>query len=113
MVLVLSRFAKVRRADERQWPLTRPVSRYTDHACRCGRAASRPGSARITYTPTNDGNARQENCIRLVQLAVTFNGIQRERVGEVDLQFPDYCEQRERLLASLSDVLGVSRIGEP
>jgi hypothetical protein len=56
----------------------------------------------VAFTPQNDGDARQEVAIRLVQLGISYSGVERERVGEVDRTYADYATERERLLASLS-----------
>jgi hypothetical protein len=51
----------------------------------------------------NDGDARQEVVIKLVALALQYNGgVEREQVSDVSIAYPSYAVERERLLASLS-----------
>lgn len=69
-------------------------------------ARSRWGSdIDVTYTPVNDGNAREEVIIKLTILSLRyeggFAGLGSKRVGDVSLSEADYRSQREALLNSL------------
>jgi hypothetical protein len=61
----------------------------------------------VTYVPRNDGNQREEVIVKLVQLAVEFQGVDRRRVGDTDQQSADYVEEREKLLESLAPRRGL------
>lgn len=56
----------------------------------------------ITYTPRNDGNQRQEVIIKLVQLAVEYQGVSERTVGDHRQKNADYQTERERLIGSLA-----------
>lgn len=66
------------------------------------------GKTKVTYVPRNDGNERQEVIVKLVQLAVEFEGVALRRVGDTTTDHTSpragmvYQEEREKLLRSLS-----------
>lgn len=64
-------------------------------------------TVQITYTPVDDTPQRQEVLIKLVQLAVTFDGTSMTRVGDVTESKPGYLSQRDELLYSLSPRKGL------
>lgn len=57
---------------------------------------------KITYAPTNDGNQREEVVIKLVKLALDYEGVASSRVGDTSTDYHSYTAERERLLASLA-----------
>jgi hypothetical protein len=62
----------------------------------------------ITYVPQNDGNARQEVIIKLVQLDLNYGGgLNSQSIGDTSLNFLDYDGERERLLRSLAPRKGL------
>lgn len=61
----------------------------------------------VTYTPVNDGNERQEAIIKLVQLAVEFEGVESRRIGDHQQSHADYVAERERILGELSQRRGL------
>lgn len=56
----------------------------------------------ITYTPVTDGNQRQEAIIKLVQLAVQFDGTSNLRVGDYSQANLSYQGQRDQILQGLA-----------
>ena len=64
----------------------------------------------VTYVPVNDGNQRQEVTIKLVQLAVEYEGVAIRRVGDTATTHTSgaaagnliYGQEREKLLQSLA-----------
>jgi hypothetical protein len=65
-------------------------------------------SVRITYTPANDGNQREEVAIKLVDLSLSYRGlIKGDRVGDTteSLTSESFVRERDALLASLSPTL--------
>lgn len=60
------------------------------------------GRAKITYVPVNDGNERQEAIIKLVQLAIEFEGVASRKVGDHQQANADYERERERILCQLN-----------
>lgn len=61
----------------------------------------------VQYTPQNDGNQRQETIIKLVQLAVEYEGVDESTVGDLRLKRGDYIAKRERLIAQLAPRRGL------
>lgn len=69
----------------------------------------------VTYVPVNDGNQRQEVVVKLVQLAVEYEGVASRRVGDTQTSHTAgaqaggliYTQERERLIASLSPRKGL------
>lgn len=64
-------------------------------------------TVQITYVPVADGNQRQEVIIKLVQLAVAFDGNSSTRVGDVTESKFSYQAQRDKLLNSLKPRKGL------
>jgi hypothetical protein len=55
----------------------------------------------ITYTPTNDGNQREEVIIKLVKLSIDYESATRIDLGDVRVFEKNYLDEREALLNSL------------
>jgi hypothetical protein len=56
----------------------------------------------ITYTPVSDGNQRQEAIIKLVQLAVQYDGTSNLRIGDYSQANLSYQAERDRILQGLA-----------
>lgn len=63
----------------------------------------------IAYVPQDDTAIRQRVAIDLVRLAVQYQALRNERVGDYNAAHVDYREERELLLAAIQDprALGV------
>lgn len=61
----------------------------------------------VTYTPVDDTPQREEVVIKLVQLAVEYEGLDRRSVGDTTADHLDYPAEREKLIASLSPRKGL------
>ena len=56
----------------------------------------------VTYVPVDDQPQRDEVTIKLVILALQYEGVERRHVGDVTTDHSDYQRERERLLGSLT-----------
>jgi hypothetical protein len=59
-------------------------------------------TVQITYTPVSDGNQRQEAIIKLVQLAVQYDGTSNLKVGDYSQANLSYQGERDRILQGLA-----------
>lgn len=62
----------------------------------------------ITYQPVDDQAQRDEVVIKLVKLALEYEGLATLRAGDVSAQPLDYRRERERLLSTLAPRPGLT-----
>lgn len=72
-----------------------------------GRAIERIGTdflqrVEIVYTPITDVSRRDRVTIDLVKLAIQYQGLKSEKVGDYSASFTDYQKERESLLRGLN-----------
>lgn len=62
---------------------------------------------RVTYTPTDDQAQRDEITIKLVQLAIQYEALTSDAVGDSTIGHVDQHNEREMLLSELSPRTGL------
>lgn len=55
----------------------------------------------VEYVPVNDGDQREEVIIKLVMLAIEYEGVSSRNVGDVTGSHYEYAEERNKLLSTL------------
>lgn len=62
---------------------------------------------RITYTPVSDAAIRKGVLIDLVRLALTYQAVNAESVGDVSVTHADYAREQRRILSRLRSGTGL------
>ena len=57
----------------------------------------------VVYAPYDDRASRRRVLIDLVKLALSYNAVNSETIGEISASYPDYDKERRKLLSSLDD----------
>lgn len=59
----------------------------------------------VEYTPFDDTDLRRRVVVQLVKLAIEYNALESEKVGDYTADMLDYSDERARILESLSPVI--------
>jgi len=57
----------------------------------------------VTYAPYDDRASRRRVLIDLVKLALSYNAVTSETIGEISASYPDYEKERRRILGTLDN----------